>query len=95
MSDRLLRVNAYTTLDTVDAEAVGHGFEERAFGVFNATADRKGPDDVYLELALESTALSEVPAHADRVRLTPEEARTVATALEEQAERVEAARDEA
>mgnify|MGYP000335404646 CR=1 FL=1 len=93
MSDRLLRVNAYTTLDTVDAEAVGHGFEERAFGVLNVTADRKNPEEVHLELELDSTALSEVPAHADRVRLTPAEARTVAAALEKQAERVEAAQD--
>jgi hypothetical protein len=92
MTDRLLKVNAFTTLDTVDAEAVGHGFEERALGVLNVTADRRDPDEVYLELELDNTALDAVPAHADRVRLTPEEARTVAAALEEQATRVEDAR---
>jgi hypothetical protein len=35
-----------------------------------------------------------VPAHADRVRLTPAEARTVAAALEKQADRVEAASED-
>jgi hypothetical protein len=91
MTDRLLKVNAYTTLDTVDAAAVGHDFEDRAFGVLNVTADRRDPDEVYLELELDATALDTVPAHADRVRLTPAEARSVATALEKQADRVKAA----
>ena len=91
MTDRLLKVNAYTTLDTVDAAAVGHDFEDRALGVLNVTADRRDPDEVYLELELDATALDTVPAHADRVRLTPAEARSVATALEKQADRVKAA----
>jgi hypothetical protein len=92
VTDRLLKVNAFTTLDMADAEAVGHGFEERALAVLNVTADRRDPDEVRLEVELDNTALSELPAHADRVHLTPEEARTVAAALEEQASRVEAAR---
>ncbi len=94
MTDRLLKVNAYTTLDTVDAAAVGHDFEDRALGVLNVTADRRDPDEVYLELELDATALDTVPAHADRVRLTPAEARTVAAALEKQADRVEAASED-
>lgn len=92
MTDRLLKVNAYTTLDTADAEAVGHEFEERALGVLNVTADRREPDEVRLELEIDNTALEDLPAHADRVRLTPEEARTVAAALERHATRVEEAR---
>jgi hypothetical protein len=93
MTDHLLKVNADTTLDTVDAEAVGHDFEDRALGVLNVTADRRDPKEVYLELELDNTALDAVPAHADRVRLTPAAAWTVAAALDEQADRVEAAED--
>ncbi len=94
MTDRLLRVNAYTTLDTVDGEAVGHEFEERALGVLNVTADRESPDEVRLEVELDNTELDDVPAHADRVRLSPAEARTVAAALERHASRVEEAAEE-
>jgi hypothetical protein len=94
VTDRLLKVNAFTTLDMADAEAVGHEFEERALGVLNVTADRRDPDEVRLELELDNTSLDAVPAHADRVHLTPEEARTVAAALEKHAGRVEAAQSE-
>ncbi|GAA0466281.1 DUF6360 family protein [Halococcus dombrowskii] len=94
MSDRILKVNAYTTLDLLDGRAEGHGFEEDALAVLNVTADRKNPDAVKLQLELDNTDLDAVPAHADEIELTPEQARTVAAALEERAETVEDANDD-
>ena len=90
MSDRLLSVNAYTTLDLLDGEAEAHEFTESAYAVVNATAPRKNPDHVKLELELDNAELEHLPAHADRVRLTPEQARTIAADLEKYASKVEA-----
>lgn len=89
MSDRLLAVNAYTTLDLLDGEAEAHEFTESAYAVVNATAPRKNPDHVKLEMELDNAELDHLPAHADRVRLTPEQARTIAADLEKYASRVE------
>ncbi|WP_256685906.1 DUF6360 family protein [Halococcus qingdaonensis] len=94
MSDRILKVNAYTTLDLLDGRAEGHGFEEHALAVLNVTADRNDPDAVKLQLELDNTDLDAVPAHADEIELTPEQARTVATALEDRAATVEGATDD-
>ena len=91
MSDRILKVNAYTTLDLLDARAEGHDFEEEALAVLNVTADRKNPDSVRLQLELDNTDLDFLPTHADEVSLTPAQAREIAAALEEHAETVEAA----
>jgi hypothetical protein len=90
MSDRLLSVNAYTTLDLLEGEAEAHDFTESAYAVVNATAPRKNPDHVKLELELDNAELEHLPAHADRVRLTPEQARTIAADLEKYADKVEA-----
>lgn len=92
MPNRLLRVNAYTTFDTLDGEAVGHDFTEEAFAVLNVTAPRENPDHVKLELELDNSQLRTLPAHADRVTLSADEARTLAAELEKYAERVDAAR---
>jgi len=89
MSDRLLSVNAYTTLDLLEGEAEAHEFTESAYAVVNATAPRKNPDHVKLEMELDNAELDKLPAHADRVRLTPEQARTIAADLEKYASRVE------
>ena len=89
MSDRLLSVNAYTTLDLLEGEAEAHEFTESAYAVVNATAPRKNPDHVKLELELDNAELNKLPAHADRVRLTPEQARTIAADLKKHANRVE------
>jgi hypothetical protein len=89
MSDRLLSVNAYTTLDLLEGEAEAHEFTESAYAVVNATAPRKNPDHVKLEMELDNAELDKLPAHADRVRLTPEQARTIAGDLEKYASRVE------
>lgn len=91
MPDRLLRVNAYTTLDLLDGEAEGHSFEEEAPAVLNVTAPREDPDHVELALELDNADLDHLPAHADRVRLSAEEAREIAADLEKHADRVDAA----
>jgi len=90
MADRLMKVNAYTTFDLIDATVRGHDFEEEAFAVLNATSPRKNPDHVKLQLEMDNTDLSEVPAHADHVRLSAAEARELAEELEEYATKVEA-----
>jgi hypothetical protein len=95
MVDRLMTVNAYTTLDLVDAVAEGHGFEEEAFATLNVTSPRKNPDHVSLQLELDNTQLTELPAHAETVTLTPDQARQIAADLEENADKVEAAQAEA
>ncbi|MFC7186968.1 DUF6360 family protein [Halorubrum yunnanense] len=93
MSDRLLRVNAYTTLDLVDGRARGHEFEADAPGVVNVTAPREDPEQVTLEVELDNTAIDDLPAHADEIDLSPAQARTLAEALESTADRVEAAQN--
>ena len=94
MADRIMTVNAYTTLDLVDAEAEGHGFDEAAFATVNVTSPRNDPDHVEFAMELDNTSLGTLPAHADRLRLTPEQARELAAALESEAEAVEAARED-
>jgi len=91
MSDRLLRVNAYTTLDPVDGRARGHEFEADAPGVVNVTAPREDPERVTLAVELDDTAIDDLAAHADEIDLSPAQARTLAEALESTADRVEAA----
>ena len=93
MSDRILKVNAFTTLDLLDGQAEGHEFEEDALAVLNVTSARKDPEHVQLQLELDNTDLDSLPAHADEVRLSPDQARKVAAALEDHAADVEAARD--
>jgi len=94
MSDRLIRVNAYTTLDLVDGRARGHEFEADAPGVVNVTAPREDPERVTLEVELDNTAIDPLTAHADEVDLSPAQARTLAEALESTADRVEAAQSD-
>jgi hypothetical protein len=94
MADRIMTVNAYTTLDLVDAEAEGHGFDETAFATVNVTSPRQDPDHVEFAVELDNTSLETLPAHADRLRLTPDQARELADALEAEASKVEAARDD-
>ncbi|RNJ25342.1 DUF6360 family protein [Halosegnis longus] len=89
MADRIMRVNAYTTLDLVDAEAEGHDFDEEAYATVNVTSPRKNPDHVEFALELDNTTLETLDTHADRLRLTPEQARTLAAALESEADAVE------
>jgi hypothetical protein len=91
MVDRIMRVNAYTTLDLVDAEAEGHGFDESAYATVNVTSPRRDPDHVEFALELDNTELETLSTHADRLQLDPEQARELAAALKEEADAVEAA----
>jgi hypothetical protein len=91
MPNRLLKVNAYTTLDLVDATARGHDFADSGVAVVNVTAPRENPDHVTLQLEIDNSRLESVPAHADEVTLSAAEARTLADALESYAAKVDAA----
>ncbi len=93
MADRIMKVNAYTTLDLLDGEAEGHGFTEDAYAVVNVTSPRKDPDHVSLQLELDNTELKHLDPHADTVRLSPTEARELAADLEKHAAKVEAAEE--
>jgi hypothetical protein len=94
MADRVLKVNAFTTFDLLDASVEGHGFEEAAFATLNVRTAREAPEEVSLELELDNTELESVPPHADRVTLSAAEARTLASELEAAADRVAATEDE-
>ncbi|MFC6719474.1 DUF6360 family protein [Natrialbaceae archaeon GCM10025810] len=89
MSSRLMTVNAYTTLDLVDAVVTGHEFESETYAVVNATADEEGPDRVRLQFELDTVAEERLPAHMTDLELTPAQARTLAAELEGHADRVE------
>jgi hypothetical protein len=91
MPDRIMTVNAYTTFDLLDGEAKGHGWNDEALAILNVSAPRENPDHVSLELELDNTDLENLPAHADSVTLSAEQARTLAAELEKQAKRVDAA----
>lgn len=91
MADRLMRVNAYTTLDLVDAVAKGHDFEEDALGVVNATADRERPEHVRLQCELDNMTEANLPAHMEEFRLSPTQARKLAADLQKHADRVDGA----
>lgn len=93
MADRIMRVNAYTTLDLVDAEAEGHGFDEDAYATVNVTSPRHDPDHVEFAIELDNTELETLEAHADRLRLSPDQARELASALETEADAVETAEE--
>ena len=87
----MMKVNAYTTLDLLEAEAEGHGFTEEAYAVLNVTSPRNDPDHVSLQLELDNTELEALDAHADTVRLSAAEARELAADLEKHAKKVESA----
>ncbi len=93
MADRIMKVNAYTTLDLIEGEVEGHGFTEEAYAVVNVTSPKRDPDHVSLQLELDNTELQELKPHADTVRLSPDEARELASDLEAHAEKVEAANE--
>jgi hypothetical protein len=84
-----MRINAYTTLDYVDATAKGHGFELDAPAVVNATADREAPDCVRLQVELDNATDQHLPKHMEELELTPDQARELAADLESSADRVE------
>lgn len=91
MPDRLMKVNAYTTFDLIDATVRGHEFEADSFAVLNATSPRKNPDEVKLQLELDNMSEEHLPAHMEEVHLSPEEARALASDLEKHADKVDGA----
>jgi hypothetical protein len=93
MADRVLKVNAFTTFDLLDASVEGHGFDEGAFATLNVRTAREAPEEVTLELELDNTELESVPPHADRVTLSAAEARTLADELQSAADRVASAEE--
>jgi outer membrane receptor for ferric coprogen and ferric-rhodotorulic acid len=93
MADRLMRVNAYTTLDLVDATVRGQDFEADSYAVVNATSPREAPDRVQLQIELDNMAEDHVPAHMEELSLDPEQARELAAELEQHADSVEQAQE--
>jgi hypothetical protein len=92
MNERITSVTAYTTLDFVEGAAVGPDRTEAGAGVLNVSS----PDDadrVELQFELDGLDLDRLPRHADRVDLTPEQARAVAGELVREADRIEGERD--
>ncbi|QRV14085.1 hypothetical protein JMJ58_14160 [Haloterrigena salifodinae] len=89
MTDRLMKVNAYTTLDLVDAVARGQEFETEAFAVANATSDKENPDCVRLQCELDNMTEEHLPAHMEELELTADQARTLAADLEKHADRID------
>ena len=93
MADRILAVNAYTTFTLLDAELEGHGWRTDASAVLNVTtgdgADDSADERIVVELELDNTATEDVPPHADRLDLSPAEARELAAELESYADRAE------
>ena len=94
MNERITSVTAYTTLDFVDGTAVGVGWREEATGVLNVSSSDDDLDTVELQVELDAVGLDQLPTHADRVDLTPEQARRVADSLSRHADRVEDADEE-
>ena len=85
MNHRILDVTAPTTLDTVRGSAHGLDWVEQSTAVVDVTATDGEPPAVALELELDPTDLGTVGPHADTVRLSPAQARTLATALRDAA----------
>ncbi|WP_276255353.1 DUF6360 family protein [Halomontanus rarus] len=94
MPDRLMDVNAYTTLDFAEAVVTGYDFEEETAAVLNATTDREEPKCIRLQLELDNATEKHLPAHMEELQLAPDQARTLADDLEKYADRVEQARSE-
>jgi len=90
MVGRLMKVNAYTTLDLVDCKTRTGDDETTGLGVANATSARENPDCVRFQFEADGQPEG-VPAHVDELELTPEQARELAGALETHADRVDAA----
>lgn len=94
MADRIMTVNAHTTLDLLSGVAEGHSFTEEAAAVLNVTSPKRDPEHVTLQLELDNADLEALRPHADTVRLSSAEAKTLATELEEHAERIETVEEE-
>ena len=86
MAGRVLDVTSYTTLEYVEASLLGPDWEGEGVGVLDVTTPNDDPDAVVVEFELDPTATEAVAPHADRMRLTREQARDLQAALEEEIE---------
>ncbi|MFW6317992.1 MAG: DUF6360 family protein [Halorubrum sp.] len=93
MTRRLLSVNAFTTLDLVAADVETRETAVEVDGVVDVTVEDDRPSRVTLAVELDAVGLDAVPSHADRIRLTPDQARALGEALGEHAAEVEDAGD--
>ena len=91
MSSRILSVNAYTTLDLVSARLETHDDSLSLDGVLNVATEDECPDRVILGIELDTVGVDAVPAHADRIELTPDQAEAVAESLQDYADDVRSA----
>ncbi|MFC6988813.1 DUF6360 family protein [Haloplanus sp. GCM10025708] len=85
MADRVLKVNAFTTFDLLDATVRSHDGDESTFAVLDVGAD---DDGVEVALEVDHTDV-DVPAHADVLSLAPDEARELADELRSKADRLD------
>lgn len=86
MSNRILSVNAYTTLDLVAARIETHETGLSLDGVVDVTTEDAHPNRVVLGIELDTVGVDAVPPHADRVLLTPDQAESVAESLQDYAD---------
>ena len=89
-----MSVNAYTTLDYVEALVKGETFDWESVAVVNATAPKEDPDCVQLQLEVDNVREEYVPKHMTELELTPAQARRLSDQLETYADRVEAEQSE-
>jgi hypothetical protein len=90
MTDRIMKVNAYTTFTLLDGQVEGHEFRERALATLDVRTPRQNPEAITLEVELDTSQSSTLPVHAESVSLDPDEARALADELRECADRVSA-----
>lgn len=90
MVGRLMKVNAYTTLDLVDVRVRTGDDEATGLGVANATSAREDPEHVTLRFEADDQPAG-VAAHVDELELGPAAARELAADLRTHADKVEAA----
>jgi hypothetical protein len=86
MSHRILSVTAYTTLDLVTAEVATAETSLVTDGVVDVSVADAHPNRVTLGVELDLVETEAIPAHADRVRLSPTQARSLAADLERYAD---------
>lgn len=89
MSNRLISVTGYTTLDYVDAVAKGKTFEWESVAVVNATTDREAPDCARLQVELDTAIEEYLPKHMAELEWMADQARTLAGDLETCTDRIE------
>jgi len=81
MRGRILDVNAFTTLDHVDAAARGRDWTDEGPAVLDVGTPEDAPEEVVVDLELDPGALEHVTPHVDSVRLSAAQAGTLAEAL--------------